>query len=113
MSRQEGANKSAKAAEVEAVAATGQCGEPRVAKEGRGGRDGGIYSVEEISDEVVANEVERGRLELTGKCRLQLTSNLLTANRFVELNTVEAHLGQELLKGAIIFKFRILPTILL
>ncbi|GIX62505.1 dUTP diphosphatase [Babesia caballi] len=59
-SRQKGAHKGAKAAEVEAVSSTGQGGEARVAEEGRAGRAGRFYDVEEISDVVVTNEVERG-----------------------------------------------------
>ncbi|GIX63494.1 uncharacterized protein BcabD6B2_53780 [Babesia caballi] len=42
ISRQKGAHKRAKAAEVEAVGATGQCGETRIASEGGGGGAGGL-----------------------------------------------------------------------
>ncbi|GIX62772.1 thiamine-monophosphate kinase [Babesia caballi] len=56
--RQKGAHKCAKAAEVKAVGATAQGGETRVAEErGRAGA-GGHYGVEEISDVVVTKEVE-------------------------------------------------------
>ncbi|GIX66090.1 YbfB/YjiJ family MFS transporter [Babesia caballi] len=58
MSRKKGAHKSAKAAEVEAVGATGQGGEAGIACEGRCGGVGRLDVVEEISDVVVTKGVE-------------------------------------------------------
>ncbi|GIX64671.1 VacJ family lipoprotein [Babesia caballi] len=66
-SRQKGAHKSAKAAEVEAVCPTGQGGCPRVAEEGRGGGAGGLDVVSIIGgkegscDHVAAGEGVFGR----------------------------------------------------
>ncbi|GIX61584.1 hydroxymethylglutaryl-CoA lyase [Babesia caballi] len=58
MSRQKGAHKSADAAEVKAVGATGQSSGARVACEGGGTGAGGLDVIEEISDVIVAKGVE-------------------------------------------------------
>ncbi|GIX63393.1 uncharacterized protein BcabD6B2_28280 [Babesia caballi] len=57
MSRQKAAHKSAKASEVKAVGATGQCGEPRVAEEGGGGGAGGMDTVRRERGKLLSEQV--------------------------------------------------------
>ncbi|GIX62996.1 phenylalanine-tRNA ligase subunit alpha [Babesia caballi] len=103
MSRQKGAYKRAKAAKVEAVGASAQGGKARVAGEGRGGGTGGTNVVEEISDVVVANEVERCEgPELIGKHGIHNAANNGTTVFISKLIRLVPQCRHEVLKVAVV-----------
>ncbi|GIX61955.1 serine-tRNA ligase [Babesia caballi] len=98
MSRQKGAHKGAKTAEVEAVGATGQGGEARVTGEGWGGWAGGL-------------DVSVSFREL-GEILERLGGNFVTGHPRVKLSATEAIVIKELAKFTIAVKVFGLPLIL-
>ncbi|GIX63228.1 uncharacterized protein BcabD6B2_26630 [Babesia caballi] len=63
LSRQKGAHKGGKAAEVEAVGTTAQGGDAREAGEGGGGGAGGLDGVKRIRDTIVTDAIYGGKGE--------------------------------------------------